>query len=100
MAPDSEIRAFIADGHPPGHRLPEWSEKIRSLGDSVPRVCLDILENGDVTLRPAALYGLRAFGYEAWAEGYWEDEHYTVRRTPSDEWSVIKPKSNMPRPTA
>jgi hypothetical protein len=98
MAADSEIRDLIAEGHPPGHRLPEWSERIRLLGDDVPSVCLDILENGDFTLRPAAIYGLRAFGYEVWSEGYWEDEHYRVRRPADEEWRVIKPKTNPQRP--
>ena len=64
----------------------------------MPRVCLDILENGDIALRPAAIYGLRAFGWEAWSEGYWEDEHYRVRRSAGDAWSEIKPRSNQQRP--
>jgi hypothetical protein len=98
VAREPEIRAFFAEGHPPAHRLPDWSAHVRTLGEDVPRVCLDVLENSDFTVHPAALYGLRAFGYDAWCEGSWGDERYKVRRSADDDWLWITPKSKSPRP--
>ena len=98
MPSEHDIRAFLSEGHPPGSELDAWGEKLRAFGDGVPSVCLDILEYGDFALRPAAIYGLRAFGYEAWAEGYWKDEHYKVRTKPNSPWRIIFPHENPNNP--
>ncbi|MEW6736999.1 MAG: hypothetical protein AB1489_37265 [Acidobacteriota bacterium] len=89
---EQAIRDFISMGHPPSSEYNEWAKHLLAYGESVPAVLLDILENGLFQQKPAAIYGLRVFGYEAVAEGSWENEIYKVKRKQDADWITIKPK--------
>ena len=95
---ENAIRDFISLGNPPASEVKAWIEKIRLFGERVPEIMIDILENGNPNHSTAALYGLRAFGYEAWSEDYWENEYYKIRKNPNDNWIIIKPKNVLKNP--
>lgn len=84
---------------PPGgtSEFKHWEQEGRAFGEEAIPVFLERLENGSYIEQHAALLGLRFFGYEAWAEGYWEGIVYKVRR-PDQDWRYIKPKEKDEKP--
>ena len=87
-----QILRFMASGHPLGEELSSWQQKVRSFGDRTPEVLLECLHLGKPRHRPAAVYGLRAFGFEAWAEEFGLDEYYRVRAPGELNWTEIRPQ--------
>ena len=89
---EQQIRQYVAAGHPLGDELSRWQQGVRAFGTRTPQVLMAILRDGDIHDRPAAVYGLRAFGYEAWAEEFGADEFYRVREPGTEDWMTVAPE--------
>lgn len=107
---DSEakkIAAFLAESVPPTSmskgpardRWLDWSRRAAEFGSDAPAAFMRALAEGDYNAQYAALLALRHYGYEAWAQGYWEEVVYKVRSVDESEWRYIEPKIKNPKPT-
>ena len=94
MADPIEIRGFLKTGVPPGgtSQFRDWLTYARSLGDSAPPICIEILLEGLVVEQLAALICLRQLGYEAWADGYGPNLSYRYRKVGESTWTVVHPR--------
>ncbi len=90
MQPDA-IDAFLSKGHPLGDELGSWQQKMRSFGAQAPKVLIDFLRTAPPRKRPAAVYGLRAFGHEAWAEEFDDQAFYRLRAPGEEGWTIVRP---------
>jgi hypothetical protein len=88
-----QIWAFMASGHPLGEELGAWQQTVRLFGPGTPDVLMECLRLADSRHRPAAVYGLRAFGYEAWAEEFGAEEYFRVRARGESAWTIIRPQN-------
>jgi hypothetical protein len=95
-----KIAAFLAEPVPGSSSSPgpqrdwwlDWHRRCAELGPEAPIAFIRALAEGNQNAQYGALLGLRHYGYEAWAEGYGDDEVYRIRRTGETEWTHIVPK--------